>query len=186
MSALEQMNLYYDEMCACNSTDKRTKVFKKMLALWQESEIVRTIWDYCEKAHRLIDRFMTKVKRAMFKPMRNVVFSCNRVEADELAYALRLLDENGNLIWSKVGTTVRSMEERLREHLRDYKKDGVVTIEVTRVWDCGTIKAEGVESMLRAEYIRKYPGTFQKNDRFAGVEFDLTEADALVNKYLTE
>ena len=39
--------------------------------------------------------------------------------------------------------------------------------------------AEMYESAFRAHYMRKYKGTFRKNDRFTGVEFDLTEADKI-------
>ena len=101
-------------------------------------------------------------------------------------YLIRLLDADNALIWSKVGTTIRETSKRMKEHLRYYKKNGVCKLEVVRLWDCGEMDAEGLESEFRAHYIKKHPGTFRKNDRFINVEFDLDEADKIVANYLGE
>jgi hypothetical protein len=72
----------------------------------------------------------------------------------------------------------------MKEHLRYYYDNGVRGIQVTRLWDCGDMEAEGLESEFRAHYIKSYPGTFKKNDRFINVEFDLEEADHIAASYL--
>ena len=112
---------------------------------------------------------------------------CKPIETDgiEQFYILELLDNNNNLIWSKVGTTTRRTMKRMREHLDYYKKNDVKKINVLRLWDCGEDPAECYESFFRAYYIKKYPGTFNKNDRFTKVKFDLNEADMLFNKWKT-
>ena len=51
------------------------------------------------------------------------------------------------------------------------------------MYECDT-EAEGVESWFRAVYIRKYKGSFKKNDRFFGVDFDLKEADKIFADYV--
>lgn len=189
MEALELMDLYYDRMCACTSTSGRSNNFKKMLALWEENEVVRAVWTFVEDAYFIVDRFVKNVTnkiKSFFKPTANVVYSCDKVEGNQLVYLLRLLDEEGNLVWSKVGTTTRTIEERMSEHLRYYRKYGIKTIEVTKVWDCGEVDAEGLESFLRSKYIRKHPNTFQKNDRFYQVEFDLAQAEKWVDFYLND
>lgn len=189
MNALELMDLYYDRMCACTSTSGRNNNFKKMLALWEENEVVRAVWTFVKDAYFIVDRFVKGVVekvKSLFKPTANVIYSCEKVEGNQLVYLLRLLDGEGNLVWSKVGTTTRTIEERMSEHLRYYRKYDIKTIEVTKVWDCGEVDAEGLESFLRSKYIRKYPGTFQKNDRFYQVEFDVEQAEKWVDFYLND
>jgi hypothetical protein len=106
-------------------------------------------------------------------------------QAKEKCYLFTFFDENDNLVCSKVGTTTRTVIQRLKEELRSntYKKIGCVKAVVDRVYDCGEIPAEGLESYFRAMYIRKYPQSFKKNDRFMSEWFDLKEADEIVLKY---
>lgn len=187
MDDLELMDIYYNRMCACTSTSGRSNNFKKMLALWEKNEAVRAVWTFVENAYLIVNRFVKRAVekvKSLFKPTANVVYSCDKVEGKQLVYLLRLLDEKGNLVWSKVGTTTRTIEGRMNEHLRYYRKYGIKTIEVTKVWDCGEVDAEGLESFLRSKYIRKHPHTFQKNDRFYHVEFDVAQANEWVNFYL--
>lgn len=102
----------------------------------------------------------------------------------EQFYLLKLLDKDGKIVFSKVGTTTRETTQRMREHLKYYAKCGVKSIYVDRVWDCGDIPAESFESLFRAYYIRKYPGKFYKNDRFTAVKFNPEEADEIVEKWM--
>lgn len=101
-------------------------------------------------------------------------------------YLIEFFDENDESICSKVGTTTRTIQERVREELRSdtYKKMGAVRCIIHRVYDCGKIPAEGLESLFRANYIRKYPNSFHKNDRFIKQKFDLAEADKICKGYL--
>lgn len=157
--------------------------------------VVEEIWNNCKEwAEQFVldmkERTLTKViKRAISKVIPSVAVTVNPEQQDfpkgaELVYLIRLFDRDGELVWSKVGTTTRSIKARMSEHLRYYRKYGVAELEVTRVWNCGDIPAEGLESHFRAIYMKKYPQAFRKNDRFAGVEFDLAEADKIVAEYL--
>lgn len=107
--------------------------------------------------------------------------------ATQKCYLFRFYDINNELVCSKVGTTIRKVRQRLSEELRSdtYKKMGCVRAVVDRVYDCKNLPAEGMESFFRALYIRKFPDSFKKNDRFIHVEFDLEEADRIVNTYMT-
>lgn len=118
------------------------------------------------------------------KRVTDIIWECEPIlrECEQL-YLIELLNARGELVWSKVGTTTRSTEKRMEEHLKYYFKDGITAIRVNKVWECD-VNAEGFESFFRAYYIRKYPGTFQKNDRFRGVKFDLDEAPAIFDKYV--
>lgn len=56
---------------------------------------------------------------------------------------------------------------------------GVTRIICDKVYDCGEVPPECFESYFRAKYIKQYPNTFVKNDRFMGVTFDLQQADEI-------
>ena len=101
-------------------------------------------------------------------------------------YLIEFFDANDDSICSKVGTTIRKIQDRIREELnsKTYQSMGAVRCVIHRVYDCGEIPAEGLESYFRAKYIRKYPNSFHKNDRFIKQVFDLVEADKICAEYL--
>ena len=106
--------------------------------------------------------------------------------ATQKCYLFSFYDEFDNLVCSKVGTTIRTVRKRLTEELTSdtYKNMGCVRAIVHRVYDCGEMPAEGLESYFRAKYIKKYPNSFKKNDRFINEFFDLAQADKIAEKYL--
>lgn len=130
-------------------------------------------------ANKVVKATTPKAKR-----VNSIIWECDPIDREcEQLYLIELLNARGELVWSKVGTTVRSTEKRMSEHLKYYMKDGITAIRVNKVWECD-VDAEGFESFFRAYYIRKYPGTFQKNDRFRGVKFDMDEAPIIFDKYV--
>lgn len=106
--------------------------------------------------------------------------------ATQKCYLFSFYDAENNLVCSKVGTTTRKVFTRLKEELASstYADLGCVKAIIHRVYDCGEMPAEGLESCFRAEYIKKYPNSFKKNDRFISTFFDLAEADKIASKYL--
>lgn len=108
----------------------------------------------------------------------------------QLVYLFKFYDSDGKLICSKVGTTTRLPEERMREEIKSYQKskDELVAsidhAEICSVIDCGAIPAEGAESQTRALFIRKFPDTFKKNDRFMGVDIPTATFNRVVRTYL--
>lgn len=104
----------------------------------------------------------------------------------QLVYLYKFYYESGELICSKVGTTTRLPEQRMKEEIRYYRNHGIEVgnAEICSVIDCGAIPAEGAESFTRAAYIRKYPEAFHKNDRFFGVDLSVRSFNKLVTDYL--
>ena len=85
-------------------------------------------------------------------------------------YWVRLIGESGMVLYNKIGTTEKTVEERLNKVLKDQYKDGlekIVDYEIMNVWDCDENAPEGLESYLRAMLIKKYKSqNYVKNDRF--------------------
>lgn len=104
----------------------------------------------------------------------------------EICYLFEFYDDDKNLICSKVGTTTRAVKQRLAEELRSktYKGMGATKAIVHRVYNCGDLPAEGLESLIRSQYIKKYPHSFKKNDRFIGEYFDFDFCDKIATEYL--
>ena len=174
-------------------TKERKEIYEKMCGLYNAFESVRTVWEWVAEATRYAMKFVKKGAAMLGIVIRPNIdwngiapIKVSKGEKIQQLYLIRLLDKDGELIYSKVGTTTRSTEARMKEHLRYYYDNGVRSIQVTRLWNCGEMEAEGLESEFRAHYIKAYPGTFRKNDRFTGVEFDMDEADRIAAGYLNK
>lgn len=104
----------------------------------------------------------------------------------QYVYLFKFYDKMGKLICSKVGTTTRLPEQRIKEEMRYYRNHGidVASNEICSVIDCGDNPAEGAESCARAHYIKKFPKQFCKNDRFFGVDISTQSFNKVVKEYL--
>lgn len=191
-TALKRMDSYAAKIATKGMpTTERKVLYEKMCDLYERFECVRQVWDWVADAVRYASRFIKKAT-AMASITLKPNIDWNGIEPIKVPhgekvqqlYLIRLLDKDDELVYSKVGTTTRSSQARMKEHLRYYYDNGVRSIQVLRLWNCGNTEAEGLESEFRAHYIRKFPGTFRKNDRFTGVEFDLEEADRIAASYL--
>lgn len=104
----------------------------------------------------------------------------------QLVYLFKFYDDKDELICSKVGTTTRLPEQRMKEEIRYYQDHDlpVARGEICAVLSCGEIPPEGAESQLRAAFIKKYPQAFYKNDRFFGVNIGVPTFTKIVKEYL--
>ena len=77
-------------------------------------------------------------------------------------------------IFCKIGTTEKSVDERLRREIGDYRKAGldIRAVEICKIYDCGSLPPEAFESYLRAMLIARYPNAYVRNDRFFGVDIE--------------
>ena len=183
--AVKRMDELYSELHNADSTSARRYRYEQMFALWEKYPEIRAIYNFIEKAYNIVNRFIKIIDVAITANSRIVWLSNEKYENNtNQVYLIRCVDDNKKVIYSKVGTTTRATEKRMREHLRYYAKDGVTAIYVDRVWNCGDTDPEGLESEFRALYIKKYKGCFKKNDRFVNTVFDLEEADTIVKNYL--
>ena len=104
----------------------------------------------------------------------------------QLVYLFKFYDEKNKLVCSKVGTTTRTPEQRMKEELKYYQNHNipVAKAEICSVIDCEELPAEGAESQTRAYFIRKHPKAFCKNDRFFGVDIPPRTFNKIVKNYL--
>jgi hypothetical protein len=140
-----------------------------------------TIQHYIKKFSHLLDEAVKTFKRITKKAKMSIQGK------KQLCYLYKFYDSNAQLICSKVGTTTRLPEERLKEEITYYKnhKIPVETAKICSVIDCGNLPAEGAESITRALFIRSFPSAFCKNDRFFGVDIPTKTFNKIVKDYLT-
>lgn len=176
-----EMERYYTALQNAETSDQRRYAFAAMNYIYETYTFIRDLWERVE-TRLLKNRFIRKVKRAILGEI-----EWNGLESlpdnTEQFYCIRLLKDE-DLIYSKVGTTTRKTAKRMREHLRYYRKEGINHLIVDRLVDCKGLPAEGLESLVRGHFIKKWGEKFRKNDRFLGVTFDFAEVDDIVQKYL--
>lgn len=175
------MDNYYNQIQEVETSRQRRSIFDSMNYLYETYDFIRDLWEKVE-TRLLKNRFVRKIKRAVWGEIEWNGFESLPDDTEQF-YCIRLLKDE-DLVYSKVGTTTRKTSKRMREHLRYYKKDGINHLIVDRLVDCKGLPAEGLESMVRSYYIKKWGKKFRKNDRFVGVEFDYSEVDELTEKYL--
>lgn len=106
-------------------------------------------------------------------------------EGKEQVYIVEFLGrKNECIIWGKVGTTTRTILQRILEELKYYYKDGVRKAIIRRAYDCGDVPAESLESYIRAHFSKVNPTTFKKNDRFKSLALDPLVCDRLYEEWL--
>lgn len=178
---ISEMERYYGMLQKAETTYQRRYAFTAMNYIYETYKFIQDLWERVE-ARLYINRFIRKIKRAIWGEI-----EWNGIESlpdnTEQFYCIRLFKDE-DLIYSKVGTTTRKTGKRMREHLRYYRKEGINHLIVDRLVDCEGLPAEGLESLVRGYYIKKWGEKFRKNDRFLGVTFDFAEVDSIVQKYL--
>ena len=83
-------------------------------------------------------------------------------------YLMYYYDLNGNFLFSKLGTTERTLYKRADEHQRnnDGSYKNVWTVKIIKGWDCGKINPKHVELDMIDYLAECYPNTHIPNDRF--------------------
>ncbi len=84
-------------------------------------------------------------------------------------------DDRETPVFSKIGTTERTVEKRLRDEIAYYRKRGfdIRSTDICKIVDCGTGKPERLESFLRSVFMGKYGEAWHKNDRFFGIDIPI-------------
>lgn len=103
---------------------------------------------------------------------------------EEMVYFFKFFNAD-EIIFNKIGTTTCGVVSRLRDEIGDYcKKFPITRVEIHRMRSCGDKPAEGAESALRAEFIKRFGAEFRRNDRFFEVDIDPALFDEVLAPYL--
>jgi hypothetical protein len=162
-------------------------------------EICMAIYNKCKELANVyflnpIDKTITKIAQVVGKRRSkyddfiqiNADLAADYDKGKEKCYLFTFYNDKNEMVCSKIGTTTREVRKRLVEELKNktYKEMGCVRAVINRVYDCGELPAEGLESYFRAMYIKQFPNSFKKNDRFMNTFFDLKKADEIALAYL--
>lgn len=144
---------------------------------------VNTIKSYMYKFSHLL----AEAKKLFEKVVITVISKIENLgeKGTEKCYLFKFYNEE-KILFSKIGTTTREVLTRLKEEIRSYSKSGffITKVIIEDIVNCGDIPAEGLESFCRAKFIRNYPNTFKKNDRFMGVDIPVEEFKRMTAMYL--
>lgn len=167
-------------------------ISNKRSQMWEYEEIAKKIFIEFEEATKEEEPKDETVKLyRTFKDNRptvviEIMSDCEEknIENEQAVYFFKFYNYNNELEFNKIGTTAKNVIGRLRDEIGDYsKKYDIGKVEVHRMRKCGNYPAEGAESLLRAELIRRYPEAFRKNDRFFGVDISPKSFDEILEKY---
>ena len=93
-------------------------------------------------------------------------------------YLMYYYDFNGKFLFSKLGTTERTLYKRADEHLKNYRGtySNVAKVKIIKGWDCKEINPKHFEIDI-IEYLAKlYPNNYIPNDRFnIVIDIDIIE-----------
>lgn len=163
-------------------------VSTKRSQMWDYAELAEILFD-CEMAEETPIEFEPTILYRKFKDGRPAVAmefmpDCGEnVKDTEAVYFFKFYNAT-SLEFNKVGTSARDVVARLRDEIGEYSKNfDIRRVEIHRIINCGNRPAEGAESALRAELIRRYPTAFRKNDRFFGVDISPTVFDEIIKSY---
>lgn len=162
--------------------DRFTQATKRYKQYWFDCcvEIFSACADWAK--HYVID----PVSKTIQKLTAKVEWECDVIsgKGKELCYIISVYDANNEFLFDKVGTTKMKVQTRMKGILKEYnKKMGASKIIVHRVFDCGEMSAEGLESYIRAYYIKKDSKSFLSKDRFTK-PFEVDTIDRLANEFL--
>lgn len=109
------------------------------------------------------------------------------VRGEKLVYLFKFYC--GTQVNSKIGTTERTITERLVEEIDTYIKKNewpIDRVEILKVISTRDVEPALVESRVRSDLGIKYRQNYINNDRFMDVEIPVEEFETSVHNYLHE
>lgn len=101
---------------------------------------------------------------------------------NEKCYFMKFYDTEGNLVFSKIGTTKGTVQNRA-EKLKSSYRVKISKVEILKAFQAGGIPAEGMESYVRSMLMIDYPEYFIKNDRYC-TDIPAEEFEKYCQEYL--
>ena len=188
MAYVKENGLFEEAKERYESTSKRWKN-----AWW---EIICEIWENFTEWQS--EYSLDKIAKIIIKNIKKVVKKRKARQRDDiiekvpiifargtkLCYLFKFYDSNGEIVYTKVGTTERTIRERLSEELRQYRKNNDISYAtVESVFDTGEMFPEGAQDYVKGTWMRKYNQFYKRNDRFT-CDISTDEFNKLVENYL--
>ncbi len=170
-------------------------VSTKRSKMWECAELAKILFEDTTSADEFVEVVEEVVeKRVLYRKFKNdtkpkvpmeFMPDCGEnIQNEQAVYFFKFFDET-ELLFDKIGTTAKDVVGRLRDEIGDYsKKFNIRRVEIHRICSCGNLPAEGAESALRAEMIRRYPEAFRRNDRFFGVDISPIVFDEVLKNFM--
>ena len=163
-------------------------------------DVICDIWDnfvQWQEKYDLDRVAMAIIKKVVKKAVKKIAKRARKTRDDiiekvpvvfakgtKLCYLFKFYDSNNEVVYTKVGTTERTINERLTEELRDYRKTkDIKYATVESVFDTGELFPEGVQDYIKGMWMRKYNKYYVRNDRFA-CDIPTENFNTLVTDYL--
>lgn len=203
MTIFDVMDSKFNRLKNARSSAARCRISKEMLSVLNEFPELQQVWKYNDTQRLVVNRWVkiepkqnNQQKRtttqindtAICWGSTEIHFLNNCKEKDtacgEKTYLFKFYTEN-EIIFSKIGTTAKNCLQRLKDEIRYYTKRGfnITKVEICEIIDCGETPAESYESYLRALFIKKFPNTWKKNDRFFGISIPVDIFTKLCTEY---
>lgn len=192
MNDYRQRNMFEEARERYEHTTARWKNswWQVICDIWEQAQEWREKYDLDQIARIVIEKIkgtiaeqVTSVARTGIKIVEKV--STNFIKGTKLCYLFKFYDSNGELLFSKVGTTERKLKQRLSEEINYYRKRGIdvgyATIE--SVFDTGDLEPEGAQDYAKGHYVRLHKGNYLRNDRFT-CDIDVNSFNNLMKDYL--
>ena len=105
----------------------------------------------------------------------------------EQCYLFKFYDSNGEILFSKIGTTTRNCRKRIKEEIAYYRKRGldVAKTIIEDVFCCGDTPAEAYESFMKVKFIKQFPNSWHRYVRFFGVDIPVTDFRHMCKMFAT-
>lgn len=147
-----------------------------------------TVRIYSTKYIHLLEKAKERFFSGIKEVVSGIVKKCAIVfgKGTKLCYLFKFYDSDGNLLFSKIGKTIRNIQTRAREEIEDYRKNyDIKGVIIESVIDCGDVNPELAESQARSFFGQRYKGTFRSKDRFL-YDIPTEEFNECVNNYLAQ
>ena len=188
MSEMRENGLFEDAKEKFENTSKSWKKrwWAVVCDIWDNFVQWQEKYDLDRVAMAIIKKVAKKIIKRARKTRDDIIEKIPVVFAKgtKLCYLFKFYDSNGELVYTKVGTTERTIRERLSEELRDYRKTkDIKYATVESVFDTGELFPEGVQDYIKGMWMRKYNKYYVRNDRFT-CDIPTEDFNTLVIDYL--
>ena len=188
MKEMRENGLFEDAKERYENTCKswKTRWWAVVCDIWNTFTEWQEKYDLDFDAMTIIKKVIKKISKRVKKTRDDIIAKVPIIFAKgtKLCYLFKFYDSNNELVYTKIGTTERTINERLTEELRQYRKTkDIKYATVESVFDAGELFPEGIQDYIKGLWIRKYNKYYVRNDRFT-CDIPTEDFNSLATSYL--